>query len=291
MRIIRVFPTRTSFTPVDDYAFYGNPTLFIPEHDEVHISTVFTWDIPKAKRLKVQWQGLTDKPVKIGGPAFDDPGGEFVPGRYVKKGITITSRGCPNNCWFCFVPKREGDIRELEIHSGNIMIDNNLLACSEKHLKKVFEMLGKEKNIVFSGGVDAEFVNHSVVQEFRKLSIKKIHLAYDEPRDLEPVEKAISLLSPHYDFRKIGVYILCGYKGDTVVKATERCEKIYNLNATPFVMMFQPRGKKKIRHNKEWNKFKRLWIRHQAMHSFMKSKINNFLPKNLVSQLKEKPLF
>ena len=35
--IIRVFPKRNSFTPTDDYAFYGSPpfAVLIPEHKEI----------------------------------------------------------------------------------------------------------------------------------------------------------------------------------------------------------------------------------------------------------------
>ena len=105
LKIIRVFPTKTSMTPVDDYAFYGLPPFkqFIPEHDGVHISTVFTWDKEKAEMLQKNWQEVTNKPIFVGGPAYDDRGNGFIPGMYLKKGITITSRGCPNHCWFCSV--------------------------------------------------------------------------------------------------------------------------------------------------------------------------------------------
>ena len=44
MKIIRVFPTKTSYTPIDDYVFIGMPPFIIPEHDEIHISCTFTWD-------------------------------------------------------------------------------------------------------------------------------------------------------------------------------------------------------------------------------------------------------
>ena len=39
MKIIRAFPKKTSYTPIDDYVFIGMPPMraFIPEHDEVHI--------------------------------------------------------------------------------------------------------------------------------------------------------------------------------------------------------------------------------------------------------------
>jgi radical SAM superfamily enzyme YgiQ (UPF0313 family) len=108
------------------------------------------------EKLEKAWRNVA--PVTVGGPAFDEPGGEFVPGMYLKPGYVITSRGCPNNCWFCQVPKREGGvIRELEIKDGNNILDDNLLACSEDHIRKVFDMLKKQKygRPFFTGGLEA----------------------------------------------------------------------------------------------------------------------------------------
>lgn len=65
--IIRVFPQRTSFTPDDELAFVGMPPLIIPEHDEIHISCTFTWDKKYCEELAYQWEGRTNKPVKLGG--------------------------------------------------------------------------------------------------------------------------------------------------------------------------------------------------------------------------------
>lgn len=152
MKILRVFPRRNSYTPTDDMAFFGDPGLFIPEYDEIHVCCVFTWDIPRCKELQYRWQGVTNKPVLIGGPAFGDAGGEFVPGRYVRQGVVFTSRGCVNNCGFCFVPKREGSLRLLPIVPGNIIQDNNFLACPQDHRAKVYKMLKTQRKIEFAGG-------------------------------------------------------------------------------------------------------------------------------------------
>ena len=138
MKIIRVFPRRTNATPIDPLAYIGPPDLFA-EADEVHISVAFTWDLPEAEKLAKQWAAVA--PVRIGGPATGEPGGGFEPGRYLKPGYIITSRGCPNRCWFCSVWKREGDVRELPIRDGWNVLDDNLLACSDTHIKRVFAML------------------------------------------------------------------------------------------------------------------------------------------------------
>ena len=49
--IIRVFCEQTNSTPTDDYVFIGEPGLFIPPHNEVHISCVFTWQRNHADRI------------------------------------------------------------------------------------------------------------------------------------------------------------------------------------------------------------------------------------------------
>ena len=122
MKIARVFPRRTKATPDDPLAFTGPPPKEgLPDIEEVHVSVAFTYDMEKACQLAEQWMKL-GVPVHMGGPAFNMPGGDFIPGMYLKKGYVITSRGCPNRCWFCSVPRREGDrLRELPITEGTIV--------------------------------------------------------------------------------------------------------------------------------------------------------------------------
>lgn len=96
-RIIRVFPRKTSYTPEDDYVFIGMPPFIIPEHDEVHVSCTFTWDKAECEELAYQWEGRTNKPVKLGGVAFGNEVEGFEQGLYVKSNIIFTSRGCNNH--------------------------------------------------------------------------------------------------------------------------------------------------------------------------------------------------
>ena len=90
-RIIRVFPTQTNQTPLDDYTFFAEPGFWVPPHDEVHISCVFTWDKPRAEQLAEAWTGKA--PVKLGGPAYDDAGGEFIPGMYLEQSAMNQEKG------------------------------------------------------------------------------------------------------------------------------------------------------------------------------------------------------
>ena len=155
--IIRIFPQRTSYTPVDDYVFIGLPPRewpeLIPEHEEVHVSCVFTWDKAYCEFLAHQWESATNKPVKLGGPAFGSPAGEFIPGMYIKTGVTYTTRGCNNQCPWCIVPKIEGRLRELPIQSGNVIQDNNFLQASRAHKDKVLTCCARKGAFASKAGL------------------------------------------------------------------------------------------------------------------------------------------
>lgn len=88
-RIIRVFPTKTNATPTDELVRIRETPSFFDEADEVHVSVTFTWDIPIAEWLAKQWEPVAT--VKIGGPAYNEPGGDFIPGMYMRHGYAITS--------------------------------------------------------------------------------------------------------------------------------------------------------------------------------------------------------
>jgi radical SAM superfamily enzyme YgiQ (UPF0313 family) len=241
-------------SPLDKDAYFSYPKLNTPKYDEVHISVTFTWDVEKAKFLADQWKFYGK--VRLGGCAFDDPGNIFVPGMYLKLGVTITSRGCPNNCPFCFVPKREGKIRELPIMPGNIIQDNNLLATSIKHRRAVFNMLKKQKHIDFAGGFESLRLTDEIVEELRGLNIYQIWLAYDQPNAERPLQEAVNKLSKYFPRDKIRCYTLIGFGDDTIEKAEDRLYRAYEIGTLPFAMLYQPKE-----YSKDWHRFKRKWQR------------------------------
>jgi hypothetical protein len=188
LKIARVFPRRTNATPDDALAFTTPPPKILPDIDEIHVSVTFTYDMEKAEQLAEAW-AKTGLPVLMGGAAFNEPGGEFVPGLYLKKGYLLTSRDCPNRCPHCSVPKREGyTLRELEIKDGFNICDDNLLACSENHIREVFEMLKKQHETpVFTGGLEAKLLKSWHVDLLREVKPKRMYFAYDTPDDYDPL--------------------------------------------------------------------------------------------------------
>jgi len=260
VKILRAFPRRTVATPDDDLVRIGFPDLFPPECDEIHVSVTFTYDLPKAERMAEAWRHIA--PVKIGGPALDDPGGAFVPGRYLKPGYVITSRGCPNRCWFCMAARREGDIRELPITEGWNVLDNNLLACSSEHIARVFEMLSRQpRHAEFTGGLEAARVSLSVACRLALLKPRRIYFAYDAPSDQEPLADAARLLwatgmrpSSHI----VSAYALIGYPHDTIPEAAGRLRFVASLGIMPYAMLYRDEAGKT---DQTWRRFQREWCR------------------------------
>jgi len=255
-KIIRVFPRKTKGTPDDDLSF-GRIDKPVGEADEIHVSVAFTYDLPLVDEIISTWRGRGE--IMVGGPAYMDEEGDFVSGKYLKDGYTITSRGCPNRCWHCRVWRKNPALIELPIIAGHIVQDDNILACSHEHIENVFKMLKIQKDIVFSGGLDPELLKDWHLEKMNELKIKQLFTAYDNPRDLEPVANAAKLLNEHgYGIknRKAFCYVLIGYPKDTIDVAEHRLKSVFKMGLIPFAMLYKDKnGETK----KEWRKFQRLW--------------------------------
>lgn len=268
MKIIRVFPRRTKATPDDDDVRIATDPGLFDEADEIHISVSFTWDLPLAERLEKAWRSVA--PVKIGGPATGERGEDFTPGQYLKRGYAITSRGCPNRCWFCSVWKREGDVRELPITDGWNVLDDNLLACSPTHRAGVYEMLSRQKKRAeFTGGLEAARLTRWDANRLIDLRPKQLFFAYDTPDDYEPLAEAAKILKAvgfNSASHTLRCFVLCGFPGDKMELAYSRMRKTIMLGFFPMAMLW--RGDDGHR-DKSWSRFQRSWVRPAAIATTM----------------------
>ncbi len=269
-RILRVFPRRTSLTPTDDLVAIGEPSLMRPEADEVHVSCAFTWDRLKAEHLAEAWKQYYPN-VKIGGPVFG-VNGEFVPGRYVKEGVTFTSRGCNNRCSPCMVPDREGKIKEIETFApGWVLNDNNLLQCSKTHIERVFEMLRVQpKPIEFTGGIDARLVTPWFSDMLKTIRIKQLFLAADTPQSLKALRHAVDLIG-WLGKGKLRCYTLIGEHLDMSAD-TERLEEVFKIGCMPYAQLYQPPKDKLIKYSKQWKHLQWVFCRPAATKAYFKVK-------------------
>lgn len=266
--VIRVFPRRTSYTPTDDMAFVGMPPLIIPEHKEVHVSCTFTWDKSLCEELAFQWEGRTNKPVKLGGVAYGSPCDDFQQGMYIRSNIVFTSRGCNNNCQWCMVPRHEGKLKELPVCEGNWIQDNNFLQTSRSHKDKVFDMLKTQKRICFKGGLESDLIDDHFVDGIRDLRIEELWLACDTDARIPYLQKACQKLhAAGFNREKILCYVLS--YGKDRDKDEARARAVYEAGALPFVSLYRDYSDKKTEYSDDWNKWERMWKRPATIKAHM----------------------
>lgn len=260
-KIIRVFPRRTKVTPDDELAAIARLPSMFDECDEVHISVAFTWDLPLAEELYKQWKYVA--PTTMAGPALMTRGEKFISGMYVKKGFTITSRGCPNQCWFCSVWRREGvGVRELEVQDGYDILDDNLLACSDDHVKEVFDMLSRQpQRPKFTGGLEAKILKPWHCERLKALKPERLYFAYDTPDDYEPLlDAGVMLREAGFTSAShvLSCYVLCGWPADTLESAENRMRQTIAAGFTPMAMLYRDQSGKR---DDSWRVWARTWAR------------------------------
>lgn len=267
--VIRVFPYRTKWTPDDPMAFIGEPPLFRPgtRKTPVRVSVTFSWHRDEAQRLAWSWGRFYDD-VQIGGPAYDvdgkkyDP--EFTPGRFLKTGCTITSRGCVKDCGWCV--ERNRSLILLQIKPGWIVQDSNLLACPEQHVRAVFAMLRSQKRAVFfNGGLDKHFLKPWHRELFDSISIGELWFACDVTKDLPWLERAAKILEG-IPLRKRRCYTMIGYDSEDLSQAEQRIERVFELGFMPFCQLYRPDEGIKL-YPPQWKELARKWARPAAYKS------------------------
>lgn len=136
-----------------------------------------------------------------------------------KGSYIFMTRGCPNKCWFCFVPKKEGklyeyyDWRERIQHDRVYFLDNNFLAW-DKHKDILQELIDMKLKCQFNQGLDIRKVTDSNAHLLAQLNyINEYIFAYDDARMQDTIETKLSLFNQY----------LKKYKGRTEWKTKFFC--------------------------------------------------------------------
>lgn len=210
----------------------------------LYMSIPFSWQMREAEKLAKCHNG----PVVIGGPAAilnppewarTEASTPYDVLSMHNPMATFTTRGCPNKCKFCAVPKIEGDFIELESwKAAPIICDNNLLACSVKHFEKVIKSLKPFPEPDFNQGLDARLFTKFHAQKIATLKDPMLRFAVDRTDQLPVTKKAIET-ARESGLRRFHVYVLVGYN-DTPEDAISRLETIRGWGIRPNPMRYQP---------------------------------------------------
>lgn len=127
-----------------------------------------------------------------------------------KTAYGFITRGCPNRCKWCVVPKKEGkispymDVEEIAIDGRKnlILMDNNVLA-SDYGITQIEKIVNRQYRVDFNQGLDARLVTPEIAHLLSKVKwIKRIRFGCDTTGQIDDCERAISLLEKN------------GYKGE-----------------------------------------------------------------------------
>lgn len=118
------------------------------------------------------------------------------------------TRGCPNKCPWCIVPKKEGVVtpyRDIdEVANGNnkvILMDNNILA-SDYGLQQLEKIAQRGYRVDFNQGLDARLITDDIAQVLANIKwIRYLRLACDKFGQVKSILKAHELLEK-YGYRK-----------------------------------------------------------------------------------------
>ena len=186
--------------------------------------------------------------------------------------VVFTCNHCP------YVKAWEGRLAELaDFSPGHVVQDNNLLQASRAHRRRVFAMLAKQRRAaVFAGGLDARWVDDQLAEELRGLRIDSVFLAADVDAAIAPLERALKRLA-FLPRRKLRVYVMLGYAGESLASAEARLEAVWELGALPFAQLYQPPDRW-IPYSRSWRDLARTWSRPAAMftlHAHAPSRVVN----------------
>jgi len=132
--------------------------------------------------------------------------------------IGFITRGCPNKCNWCVVPKKEGDIKPYQYWwqitrpttDKLILMDNNILAC-EHGIQQLDELSRTIIKIDINQGMDARLANDDhIIKILSKIKwLAYVRFSCDTDSQVEPIIKVAEKLKAHgISMNKLFIYFL-----------------------------------------------------------------------------------
>jgi len=273
--------------------FYKNQNIevllnnFPKNVDKVYCSVLFTWNRLKAEKLQsvygnieyggTGWDLKTVLPEEIEKciPDYNLYSIEDIASRMkgigtkehklkkaeeiVNAGMGFTSRGCVRNCGFCFVPKKEGnfkdvaEIKDLINPKSNVLIlhDNNITAdpfC----IDKLHEIRDRKLVVDINQGCDVRLMNDDIAKAMSEVKhLRSIHYAWDLMGFESQVMDGIKTLSKYIKPYRHMCFMLVGYN-TSFEEDMYRFRKLAEMKIDPFVMIYNKEGDIRLKHFARW---------------------------------------
>lgn len=221
-------------------------------YDKVYMSKVFatSQDVETVIYADEIERGGTGYFYPDGGPSLPEEIEHIYPdyGLYESttkgKAFGFLTRGCPRNCPFCIVSKKEGasahrvaDLSEFWRGQREIkLLDPNILACVEREAL-LRQLADSGAAVDFTQGLDIRLVE-GAEKLIADIKVKRLHFAWDNPeQNLRPYFEKFKQKSglPYW---KMGVYVLTNFNSSHE-QDLERVYYLRELGYDPYIMIFE----------------------------------------------------
>ena len=246
----------------DSVEWYDPLTAWYRPLDRVYMSKVFTFtpDYPYVVNAAEIIKSGTGYYYPKGGNSLPEeiehtyPDYSMYPTLCKDTAYGFLTRGCPRNCDFCIVGKKEGlcsrkvaNLSEFWSDQKNIvLLDPNFFACREwEELSR--QLIDSRAWVDFSQGCDIRLMTQKKTEYLMRMKIRQIHFAWDKYEDKEKIVPKLKEFKQitQWDKRKMTVYVLTNFN-TTIEQDLERIYILRDLGYSPYVMIFNrqvvPRG-------------------------------------------------
>ena len=175
--------------------------------------------------------------------------------------VTMTTRGCPNQCAFCHVSPKEGCkavkvANVADFWNGQkkiIALEANLTACPDK--RDLFQQFRKTGALIdFSQGLDVRLMDDEDIDDLNAMRLKGIHFAWDNPKvDLTDKFRRYAEKTEHRPHGSFGtVYVLTNFNS-TIEEDLHRIYTLRSLGFDPDVRIYdKPHAPREVRLLQRW---------------------------------------
>lgn len=149
--------------------------------------------------------------------------------------IGYITRGCPNNCRWCVVPRKEGAIKPYRTWEQLVrpdtdklvLMDNNILAC-DYGIKQLESLIDSGYRIDLNQGMDARLVTDDTAQILSRLKwIKYLRFSCDTTAQIKYIQKTAEMLGKRgIKPYKLFIYLLVTEDLDNAEYRVEQLKKL-----------------------------------------------------------------
>ncbi|MBR4007497.1 hypothetical protein [Fibrobacter sp.] len=134
------------------------------------------------------------------------------------------TRGCPNRCPWCVVPRKEGRIRPymdcdeiaIEGRTKLVLMDNNILAAGDYAVRQLEKIIEHGYRVDFNQALDARLVTDEYARLLARIKWidRRIRFGCDTKRQIAECERAISMINGYGYRGEYFLYTMIGGKSD-----------------------------------------------------------------------------